>query len=194
MVYFANFATYNFKVRGTTNLACGGEATGFYNGNFVSCFGWPYWTSTAIGQGKSSWSKYIFQCSLPYVNTVNSGVSTNAKIDTYLRYQGRPFSCNLDGGMGIAAVGFTGTNPANAGGTNLGLSYMQGYKHVALSSRGNSMGINATAAYSFTFANWRLGSASGTILTTTAGVTLYYNGNYGGVNFKEIALLTATAS
>ena len=189
MVYFANFATYNFKVRGTSDLACGGEATGFFNGNF----GWPYWNNTSINDGRSSWGKYIYQCELPFVNTVNSGVTTNLKIDTYLRYQGRPFGLNLDGGMGIAAVGFTGNNPANAGGTNLGLTYMQGYKHVALSSRGNSVGINALAAYSFNFNNWRLGSASGTILTYTAGVTLYYNSTYGGTNFKEIKTFYATA-
>lgn len=193
MVYFANFDTYNFCLRGTTSLLCGPEAQGMYNGNFVACFGWPYWNTANINSGLSSWSKYILQCQLPYVSTVLTG-TTNAKIDSHLRFQGRPFSLNLDGGMGIAAVGFTGTNPANAGGTNLGLTYMQGYKHLALSSRGNGIGISATAAYSFTFANWRLGSSSGTVLTSTANVTLYYNSTYGGVNFKDIALFTATAS
>ena len=47
MVYFANYLGCNFCARGTTSLLCGPEAQGFYNENFVSCFGWPYWTTTA---------------------------------------------------------------------------------------------------------------------------------------------------
>ena len=191
MVYFANFDTYNFCLRGTTSLLCGPEAQGMYNGNFVACFGWPYWTATAIGQGKSSWSKYILQCQLPYVNTVLTG-TTNAKIDSHLRFQGRPFSLNLDSGMGIEYVRFIGqTANAGAGTTS---TYVQGYKNMGLTSRGNYQSIAAVAAYGFTFANWRLNSSSGTIVTTSASTNLYYNSDYGGTNFVNIKTFFASAT
>jgi hypothetical protein len=192
MVYFANFGN-NQCVRGSSSLQCGPEATGFYNGNFVSCFGWPYWTSTARDQGKSSWGKYIYQCDFPYVNT---GKSNNSDLNygSTLRWYGRPFSLNLDSGMGIANVGFYGSNPENAGTTSLGLTYMAGYKHIGVTAKSNAIGITATAAYSFTFASWRLDSASGTFLTSTATTNLYFNSTYGGQNFKDIKTFFASAS
>ena len=42
---------------------------------------------------------------------------------------------------------------------------MAGYKRVAVSSRGNSVGISGDAAYGFTWGGWRLENSSGTVLT-----------------------------
>jgi hypothetical protein len=189
MVYFANFATYNFCVRGTTALSCGSEAQGMYNGNFVSCFGWPYWTQKDIDAGFSSWGKYIYQCSLPYVNTQRT-TNTNLQIDTYLRYQARPFGVNLESTMGITNCFFTDSNPV----TFSAKSYYQGYNSVGLTGRGNFKTSDCNVAYSFTFAGWRLGSSSGTFLTSVKSHTWYYNSTYGGTNFKDIKTFTATAS
>tara|TARA_R110002049_G_scaffold84996_1_gene216278 strand:+ start:528 stop:1097 length:570 start_codon:yes stop_codon:yes gene_type:complete len=189
MVYFASFSTYNFCLRGTTSLLCGPEAQGMYNGNFVACFGWPYWTTAAINDGKSSWGKYIYQCNLPYVNTTRT-TNTNLKIDSYLRYQGRPFGVNLESSMGISNCFFTDSNPANTGSA----SFFAGYKHVGLSSRGNFCTSDCTVAYSFTFAGWRLNGTSGTFLTSVKSHTWYFGSNYGGQNFKDIKTFAATAS
>ena len=192
MVYFGSFGTYNFCLRGlNSGVSNPATANGMFNSAMVSCFGWPYWDATAIGQGKSSWGKYIYQCSLPYVNTLKT-TNSNLQIDTQLRYQGRPFSLNLDSGMGIEYVRFIGqTANAGAGTTS---TYVQGYKNMGLTSRGNYQTIAAVAAYSFTFANWRLNTSSGTIVTTSAQTNLYYNSTYGGTNFANIQTIFASAT
>ncbi len=181
MVYFANYLGCNFCVRGTTSLLCGPEAQGFYNANFVSCFGWPYWTTTARNDGKSSWAAYLYQCNIPNINTTCT-TNSNLKADGLVRWQGRPFGLNLDSGMGVEYVKFTGSNPPQFDQS----TYMAGYKRVGLTSRGNSVGISGAAAYSFSWGGWRLESSSGTVITNLASTTLYFNSTYGSKNFKDI--------
>ena len=192
MVYFANLGN-NQCLRGSVSLLIGPEATGMYNGSFVACFGWPYWTASSRNAGRSSWGKYIHQCSLPYISTSKT-VNTNLSYGTYLRWYGRPFGLNLDSNSGIAAVGFYGNNPTNAGGTNLGQGFMAGYNHVGVSGRGNSVGITCTDAYGYAFQNWRLGTGSGTLITTTRTTNLYFNSTYGGQNFKDVKTFFATGN
>jgi len=185
MVYFANFDTFNFCLRGTTNLNCSSNAQGMFNGSFVSCFGWPYWNTQGINQGKSSWSAYIFQCQIPYVNTFRTS-NTNLKIDSHLRFQGRPFGLNLTvANSKIASVFFSGSNPPQVAAPTSG-TFMAGYHRVGLSSRGNSVGIGCNLVYGASFANWRLNSASGTVVTSNQNTNLFFGSNYGGVNFKDI--------
>jgi len=191
MVYFANYLGCNFCARGTTALACGPEAQGFYNGNFVSCFGWPYWTTTARNQGKSSWAAYLYQCNIPNVSTTRTvNQNLGPGIDSLVRWQGRPFGLNLDSGMGVEYVKFTGNNPAQS----YSSTYAAGYRKVALSSRGNSVGITGAPAYSFSWGGWRLESSTGTILTTIQSTSLYYNSTYGSKNFKDIKNFFAYAN
>jgi len=192
MVYFANYLGCNFCARGTTSLLCGPEAQGFYNENFVSCFGWPYWTTAARNDGKSSWAAYLYQCNIPNVNTQRTtNINLGPGIDSLIRWQGRPFGLNLDSGMGVEFVKFTGSNPPQTESTN---TYMAGYKRVAVSSRGNSVGISGDAAYGFTWGGWRLESSTGTVLTSLKATSLYYNSTYGSKNFKDIKNFFAYAT
>ena len=105
--------------------------------------------------------------------------------------QGRPFGLNLDSGMGVSFVKFTGSNPPQTESTN---TYMAGYKRVAVSSRGNSVGIAGDAAYGFTWGGWRLESSTGTVLTSLKATSLYYNSTYGSKNFKDIKNFFAYAT
>ena len=66
----------------------------------------------------------------------------------------------------IDSVGFT--SPVSvAGGT------VYGYQNTSLSNSQNYLGITCTVAYGYTFAAWRINSASGTSATTVATTNIF---------------------
>ena len=188
MVYFANFANNNFCLRGCNAGSLDPNNTeGMFNSAFVACFNWPSWTTQGINSGDSSWAKYIYQCDTPYVNT-NRTTNTNLKVTTHLRYQGRPFSVNLvNGGAQYQTVRFQG--PIY---TSLTASTAHGYLNVGLSSRQNFITIDCSTSYPAIFAGWRQGSTSGGLVSSQANTNLYFNSNYGGVNFLNIKNVYST--
>lgn len=191
MVYFANFATSNFCLRGCNAGSLDPNNTeGMFNSAFVACFNWPSWTTTGINNGDSSWAKYLNQCVDPNVNTTftsASGPGTNLRATTGIRFQGRPFSVNLEAqGTGITAVRFLSpVSSASAFNVN-------GYENVGLSSRSNFVRVDCTVAYPLVFAAWRIGTSSGALASSTQKTSFFFNSNYGGVNFLNIGKLVAT--
>lgn len=188
MVYFANFDTYNFCLRGCNAGSLDPNNThGMFNSAFVACFNWPSWTTQGINSGDSSWAKYIYQCSIPYVNTTRT-TNTNLTVTTHLRYQGRPFGLNLvNGGAQYQTVRFVG--PIY---TSFVSGTANGYENVSLSSRRNYISVDCSTAYPATFAGWRSGNTSGPLMSFNAATNFYFNSSYGGVNFLNIKSAVST--
>lgn len=181
MVYFANFATSNFCLRGCNAGSLDPNNTeGMFNSAFVSCFNWPSWTTQGINSGDSSWAKYIYQCTSPNIYTQRT-TNTNLKVTTHLRFQGRPFSINLVPAAPVQTVRFT--SPIS---TSNSTSQVNGYENVSLSSRQNYISVSATTTYPASFNGWRNGGYSGTVMSNFANTSFYFNSNYGGVNFLNI--------
>ena len=190
MVYFASFADYNFCLRGCNAGSLDPQNTeGMFNSAFVACFNWPSWTTQGINSGDSSWSKYIFQCQSPTVNTGNTGTTNASATNNFIRYQGRPFGCNLAvGGTGITSVRFLSpfTTLSSTGTLN-------GYQNVGMSSKTNFVRCEASVTYSYSFGSWRVGSPLGPVAATVNKTSFFYNSTYGNVNFKDIGILYAMA-
>ena len=190
MVYFANFATSNFCLRGCNAGSLDPNNTeGMFNSAFVACFNWPSWTTQGINSGDSSWAKYLNQCESPNVNTLRTS-NSNIQTSGMIRFQGRPFSINLVSGnqtpIGLQQVRYTSpiaTSFANSA---------QGYQNVSLSSRQNSITVDCSTAYPGTFAGWRSGSTSGALMSTVANTSFFFNSNYGGINFLNIKTAYST--
>jgi len=191
MVYFANFDTYNFCLRGCNSGTTNPAATeGMFNSAFVGCFNWPKWTTQGINSGDSSWSKYLNQCESPAIHTCLYQ-NQNAKITNHLRYTGRPFSVNLQGKAadGIDYVRHTNpitSNSSGASGSN------NGYNCVALSSRQNYITVQAFMLYMYFFSDWRIGTSSGLIASSSNPTNFFFNSSYGGSPFLAIKDLWAT--
>ena len=191
MVYFANFDTYNFCLRGCNSGTQDPNNTeGMFNSAFVGCFNWPSWTTQGINSGDSSWSKYINQCASPNVHTCLY-TNTNSKINNHLRYQGRPFGVNLQGKAadGIDYVRHTSPITSNSSGAS---GTVNGYNCVPLSSRQNFITVQAFMLYAYFFSDWRIASSSGLIAATSNPTSFFFNSTYGGVNFLSIKDLWAT--
>lgn len=188
MVYFANFDTSNFCLRGCNAGSLDPNNThGMFNSAFVACFNWPSWTTTGINNGDSSWGKYIYQCSVPYINTTRT-TNSNLSVTTHLRFQGRPFSINLVPAAPVQQCRFVG--PIY---TSFSYSQVNGYFNVSLSSRRNYISVDCSTAYPAVFAAWRNGSTSGAVMSFVANTNFYFNSSYGGTNFLNIKTAYTTA-
>ncbi len=190
-MYFGSFGNNNICLRGNNSSAGTlnpANQVGFFNHAMVTCFSWPYWTTTNINAAKSSWGVATIAC---VGNAAwNGGAqpqSTNGQA-SYVRNQDRPFACNIEASMGMSSVRFTSwvSNAAN--------SSHQGYVNIGLSNRSTAMGITGVVTYGFSFSAWRNVTNSGTILTTVLSTNIFFSSNYGGINFKDINTMVATAS
>tara|TARA_Y100000592_G_C5400610_1_gene282897 strand:- start:68 stop:901 length:834 start_codon:yes stop_codon:yes gene_type:complete len=188
MVYFANFATSNFCLRGCNAGSNDPNNTeGMFNSAFVACFNWPNWTTSTINNACSSWMAYLNNCQIPFVDTNNFN-ATNSQVDSQIRFQGRPFSVNIHGktGDGIASVAHV--SPVSTGSSS---SPDPGYKNVSLSSRQNFITVTCTLVYLYIFDGWRVGSSSGSVASLSQTTSFFFNSDYGGTNFLNIESMHA---
>lgn len=190
-MYFGSFGNNNICLRGNNSSAGTlnpSTQAGFFNHALVTCFSWPSWTTTDINAGKSSWSVATIACvGNAAWNGGNQPQSTNGSA-SYARNQDRPFAANITAGTGMSSVRYTSWNSKAAA-----ASY-QGYVNIGMSNRSNAMGLSGVVAYGFSFSAWRNVTNSGTILTTVLSTNLFAASNYGGINFKDINTMVATAS
>ena len=189
MVYFANFDTFNFCLRGCNAGSLDPNNThGMFNSAFVACFNWPSWTTQGINSGDSSWQSYINQCVSPNIYSLRTSQS-NSQITTYIRFQGRPFSINVVPAAPVQTARFVGPIFTTAT-----YNQINGYENVSLSSRQNYISVSATTTYPATFAGWRNGGTSGALMSSVATTNFFFNSNYGGTNFLNIKTTYGTVN
>ena len=191
-MYFGSFGNNNICLRGNnagTGTQNPANQAGFFNHALVTCFSWPYWTTSGINTAKSSWGVATMACfGSAAFNAGAAPTSTDGNAARY-RNKDRPFGCNIVAGTGMDSVRFT-SFVNNAAAT----SY-QGYANVGLSNRQNYLGITGVVSYGNSFDGWRNVTSSGTILGTVLTTNIFFNGTYGGTfNFKDINTMVATAS
>ena len=74
---------------------------------FVACFSWPYWNTTNINQGCSSWTAYLLPCVGNAIVNVGAAPATTLACSARVRNQDRPFGINLHGVANAEKVSFT---------------------------------------------------------------------------------------
>lgn len=180
-MYFGSFGNNNLKLRGSnsgTLMPC--DCQGFFNNAFVACFSWPYWNTTNINQGCSSWTAYLLPCVGNAIVNVGPAPASTLACSARVRNQDRPFGINLHGVANAEKVSFTNWHSVTTVGT------LQGYQNVGLSNRSNYVGINVIMTYGYTFGGWRANTASGTLITTVQATNLFVTGVYGNTDFRDL--------
>ncbi len=180
-MYYGSVEGSNLCVRGNTSTTANPTgALGAYSGMWVACSDWPETSNFSVCR----WSN---EGDSPFVNT---GMDTNnLSFNQDYRYGGRCYHFGMKGSnSGLSKYGFT--SPFNK--TTLGGNTMPGYQNNSMSSRQNYITTTAIAGYGYVFMGYRLTSASGTYLTSTAAVNWYFNSTYGGTNMAYIKYLYAS--
>lgn len=190
-MYFGSFGNNNICLRGNNSsagLLQPANQAGFFNHAMVTCFSWPFWTTNCINAGKSSWAVATIACVGEAAwNGGSQPQSTNGKA-SYVRNQDRPFAANIVAGNNMDSVRYTSWISKTAA------SSYQGYQNIGLSNRSTAMGITGVVSYGNSFSSWRSGGNAGTVLTTVLTTNIFFSSNYGGLNFKDINSMYATAS